>query len=184
LPNIFRTIERCDAPMVFELAADAFRECPGRARLTWLVGNNGDVGGVLTSALDMTERVIEDRRRQVLRDLASRTAEARDEGEVWRVSAETLGQNRSSAPFAFLNDYFPDEDKACLASVSAETDDALHPALIDCSSESLWPFGAARSGEYLVVDLGKQASAGSFLAGQFLQKRQWSSLSGCATIAR
>ena len=58
--------------------------------------------GVLTNALDMTERVIEDRRRQVLRDLASRTAEARHEEEVWRVSAETLADNRTSAPFAFL----------------------------------------------------------------------------------
>ena len=34
--------------------------------------DEGRVGGVLTNALDMTERVIEDRRRQVLRDLASR----------------------------------------------------------------------------------------------------------------
>ena len=67
--------------------------------------DDGHVGGVLTNVLDMTERVIEDRRRQVLRDLASRTAEARNEEEVWRVSAETLGQNRSSAPFAFLYEY-------------------------------------------------------------------------------
>ena len=62
---------------------------------------------MLTNALDMTERVIEDRRRQVLRDLASRTAEARNEEEVWRVSAETLGDNRSSAPFALLYEYRP-----------------------------------------------------------------------------
>ena len=64
--------------------------------------DDGRVGGVLTTVLDMTERVIEDRRRQVLRDLASRTAEARHEEEVWRVSAETLGQHRPSVPFAFL----------------------------------------------------------------------------------
>ena len=60
---------------------------------------------MLTSAFDMTELVIEDRRRQVLRDLASRTAEARHEDDVWRVSAETLSDNRSSAPFAFLYQY-------------------------------------------------------------------------------
>ena len=40
-----------------------------------------------------------------LRDLTSRTAEAGDEEEVWRVSAETLDQNRSSSPFAFLYEY-------------------------------------------------------------------------------
>jgi DNA-binding NtrC family response regulator/signal transduction histidine kinase len=121
--------------------------------------DNGHVGGVLTNALDMTERVIEDRRRQVLRDLASRTAEARNEEEVWWVSAETLGQNRSSAPFAFLYEYLPGESRACLASLSAETDGALHPALVDCNSESLWRFNAALADDCLVVGLGERASA-------------------------
>ena len=120
--------------------------------------DNGHVGGVLTNALDMTERVIEDRRRQVLRELASRTAEARDEEEVWRVSAETLGQNRSSAPFAFLYEYLPGEQKARLASVSAETDEALHPAVIDCNSESIWRFNAALAEDCLVVALLERAS--------------------------
>ena len=88
--------------------------------------DDGHVGGVLTNALDMTERVIEDRRRQVLRDVASRTAEARHEEEVWRVSAETLADNRSSIPFAFLYEYLPGEQQASLAAVSVETDDSLH----------------------------------------------------------
>ena len=83
--------------------------------------DDGHVGGVLTNALDMTERVIEDRRRQVLRDLATRTAEARHEEEVWRVSAETLGQNRSSAPFAFLYEYPPGEQKVCLVRIASNT---------------------------------------------------------------
>ena len=120
--------------------------------------DDGHVGGVLTNALDMTERVIEDRRRQVLRELASRTAEARHEEEVWRVSAETLGQNRSSAPFAFLYEYLPGEQKACLASISADTDEALHPAVIDCNSESIWRFNAALAEDCLVVALLERAS--------------------------
>ena len=121
--------------------------------------DHGGVGGVLTSALDMTERVIEDRRRQVLRDLASRTSEARNEAEVWRVSAETLGQNRSSAPFAFLYAYSSDDNQARLASLSVETEDALHPALIDCSTEGLWPFNAARLDGCPLVDLGGKAAS-------------------------
>ena len=120
--------------------------------------DTGHVGGVLTNALDMTERVIEDRRRQVLRELASRTAEARHEEEVWRVSAETLGQNRSSAPFAFLYEYLPGEQKARLASISAETDEALHPAVVDCNSESIWRFNAALAEDCLVVALLERAS--------------------------
>jgi K+-sensing histidine kinase KdpD len=121
--------------------------------------DNGHVGGVLTSALDMTERVIEDRRRQVLRDLSSRTAEARNEEEVWRVSAETLGENRSSVPFALLYEHLQGQHKARLASVSSETSDALHPALIDCNGESLWRFRDPSTDECLVVDLGERASA-------------------------
>lgn len=121
--------------------------------------DTGNVGGVLTACLESTERVIEDRRRQVLRELASRTAEARNEEEVWRVSAEILGQNRASAPFALLYEYLAGENKACLASVSAKTVDALHPALIDCNSESLWRFNAALADECLVVDLESLASS-------------------------
>ena len=114
---------------------------------------------MLTTVLDMTERVIEDRRRQVLRDLASRTAEARDEDEVWRVSAEALGQHRTGVPFAFLYEYRRGEHQARLASVSAKADDELHPTVIDCNNESIWRFGTALSEDCLVVELGQRAAA-------------------------
>jgi DNA-binding NtrC family response regulator/signal transduction histidine kinase len=122
--------------------------------------DNGDVGGVFTATLESTERVIEDRRRQVLRDLASRTAEARYEAEVWRVSAETLDQDRSAVPFALLYELGTAEDTARLASLSTETDDVLHPALVDCNdSESFWPFQQALVEDCLTVDLGDRAAA-------------------------
>jgi transcriptional regulator with GAF, ATPase, and Fis domain len=120
--------------------------------------DNGGVGGVFTTVLEMTDRVIEDRRRQVLRDLASRTAEARNEEDVWRVSAETLGQHRSSVPFAFLYKYRSSEDQACLASVSTETHDDLHPTVIKCQSENIWQFRTAPSEDCLEVELGERAS--------------------------
>jgi hypothetical protein len=100
--------------------------------------DDGRVGGVLTTVLDMTERVIEDRRRQVLRDLASRTAEARHEEEVWRVSAETLGQHRPTVPFAFLYEYRAVENQARLASVSAEINDGTSEA--SRHSQRIWRF--------------------------------------------
>jgi DNA-binding NtrC family response regulator/signal transduction histidine kinase len=121
--------------------------------------DNGGVGGVFTTVLDMTERVIEDRRRQVLRDLASRMSEARHEEEVWRASAETLGQHRPSVPFAFLYGYQLAEHQARLASVSAETNDDMHPTIIDCSCESIWRFDSALSEDCIVVELGESASA-------------------------
>jgi len=116
------------------------------------------VGGVITTALETTERVIEDRRRQVLRDLASRTAEARNEEELWRVSADILAQHLSSIPFAFLYEYRPAEHKAYLAGTSVETEEALHPAVIDCNGEGLWRFDPALTRDG-VVELGTRASA-------------------------
>jgi len=101
-----------------------------------LPDDNGNVGGVLAILLETTERVLEDRRRHLLRDLASRTAGARTEQEVWRVSAETLGENRLSLPFAFLYEYRPSEQQAYLTGVSVETDEALRPLVIDCRSEN------------------------------------------------
>jgi PAS domain S-box-containing protein len=116
--------------------------------------DDGTIGGVLTNAIDMTERVIEDRRRQLLRDLASRTAEARHEEEVWRVSADTLGENRSSAPFAFLYDYRPGERQAYLAAASVETDDRLHPAVIGPDGETLWRVHGGLGDDGVLVPLG------------------------------
>jgi PAS domain S-box-containing protein len=119
----------------------------------------GNVGGLLGISLETTERVIEDRRRQVLRDLASRTAEARNEEEVWRISAETIGQNPSSIPFGFLYEYRPGERKAYLAAASVEVEDALHPEVIDCDSDSIWQFHNALAEDCLVVELDQQSSA-------------------------
>jgi PAS domain S-box-containing protein len=119
----------------------------------------GDVGGVLITALETTERVLEDRRRELLRDLASRTAGARNEEEVWRVSEETLGQDRLSLPFAFLYEYRPSEHQAHLAGASVETDEALHPAVIDCLNENLWRFDPALMRDGVVVELGVRVSA-------------------------
>jgi len=113
---------------------------------------------VLTTALETTERVIEDRRRQVLRELAARTSEARSEEDVWRVSAEVFGNHRHCAPFAFLYEYRAAEHQAHLAGVSVETDEALHPPVIDCHSENLWRFDPALTKDGVVIELGDRAS--------------------------
>ena len=120
--------------------------------------DNGLVGGVLNSALETTERVIEDRRRHLLRDLASRAAGARNEEEMWRVSTETLGENLLSLPFAFLYEYRPSEHQAYLAGASVETDEALRPAVIDCRSENFWRLDPVMAKDGVLVELGDRAS--------------------------
>jgi PAS domain S-box-containing protein len=123
-----------------------------------LPDDNGNVGGVLAILLETTERVLEDRRRHLLRDLASRAAGARTEEEVWRVSAATLGENRQSLPFAYLYEYRPSEHRAYLVGASVESDEALHPPVIECSGENLWRFDPALRKDGVLVELGTRAS--------------------------
>ena len=117
----------------------------------------GHVGGVLVTVLETTERVLEGRRRRLLRDLASQSAGARTEEEVWRVSAEILGQARLSLPFAFLYDYRPSEHQAFLAGGSVETDEALRPPVIDCRNGNLWGFDPALAKDGVLIELGDRA---------------------------
>jgi PAS fold len=123
-----------------------------------LPDDSGNVGGILATVLETTERVLEERRRHLLSDLASRAAGARTEQEVWRVSAETLGENRQSLPFAYLYEYRPSEHQAHLVGASVETDEALHPPVIDCRSENLWRFDPALPKNGVLVELGSRAS--------------------------
>jgi hypothetical protein len=145
-----------DRTDVHRLPYNYLEECYFSFSYSPIRDDNGSVGGVLTTVRDMTERMIEDRRKQVLRDLASRIAEARLEAEVWRVSTESLGQHRSTIPFAFLYEYRPVERQAHLASASVEADD-LHPMLIDCNAQNIWPFDTALPEDCLIVDLGQRA---------------------------
>lgn len=119
--------------------------------------DDGIIGGVLNSALETTERVIEDRRRHLLRDLASRAAKARNEEEVWRVTSETLGENCQSLPFAFLYEYRPPQHQAYLADAHVETDEKLRPRVIDCRGENLWRFDPALAMDGVLIELGDRA---------------------------
>src|SRR5262249_4884579 len=61
----------------------------------------------------------------------------------------------------FLYEYQPTEERAVLKGISIETDDSLHPGLIDCNGDSVWRFNAALAEECLLVDLGDRAGAPS-----------------------
>jgi PAS domain S-box-containing protein len=126
--------------------------------LSPLPDDSGNVGGVLGTTLETTERVIEERRRHLLSDLASRTTGARTEDRVWRVCTEALGENCISLPFAFLYEYRPSEHQAHLAGASGETDEALRLPVIDCRSENLWRINPAMAKDGVLIELGDRAS--------------------------
>ena len=121
--------------------------------------DKGNVGGVFTTVLEVTDRVIEDRHKQLLRDLASRLAQARNEEEIWRSATETLAGFRSSVPFAFLYEYRPVEQQAHLAAASANIGDTFHPVVINCRNDDVWRFHAAIADDCLVVDIRDRTSA-------------------------
>jgi PAS domain S-box-containing protein len=120
--------------------------------------DNGSVGGVLATLLETTERVLEERRRHLLSNLALRAAGTRTEKELWRVSAETLGEDVLSLPFAFLYEYRPSEQQANLTGASVEIDEALRPPVIDCRSENLWRLNPAMAKGGVLIELGDRAS--------------------------
>ena len=69
---------------------------------------DGRVDGVFTAVFETTERVLSERRMQILRELAARTAESKSVREACRTFAEVLGENNSEIPFALL--YLVDDD--------------------------------------------------------------------------
>ncbi|HUN85247.1 MAG TPA: ATP-binding protein [Terracidiphilus sp.] len=120
--------------------------------------DNGKVGGVLATLLETTERVLEDRRRDLLSDLAVRMGAARSEDQVWRVCAETFGKNCLSLPFAFLYEYRPSEHQAYLAGASIETDEVLRPPAINCRTENLWQLDPLLVKDGVLVELGDRSA--------------------------
>src|SRR5579862_5053120 len=62
----------------------------------------GAVGGVFTAVMETTEKVIGERRLQILRDLAAGAVYAQSEAEACRIAAVTLGHNLHDIPFSVL----------------------------------------------------------------------------------
>ena len=117
--------------------------------------DDGRVGGVLVTALETTERVIGDRQRRVLRDLASRTGEARTEEEVCRIAAATVAEEPLFLPFMLVYLYRPEKDTARLAASTGAEEPSFSPETIDCTNGDAWELGEVLSSgaERVIEDL-------------------------------
>jgi signal transduction histidine kinase len=69
---------------------------------------SGGIGGVFTPVMETTERVIGERRSNMLRELAGLSVEGRSEEHVWSLAAEVLGRNRLDISFAVLYSLSPE----------------------------------------------------------------------------
>jgi hypothetical protein len=82
----------------------------------------GGIGGMFTAVTETTARVLGERRLGMLRDLATRTANARTAEHACTYAVEALSDNRADIPFALLYLLDADGRTAHLAGVSGLVD--------------------------------------------------------------
>ena len=115
---------------------------------------DGRVGGVFTAVSETTERVLGERRMQILRELAARTAESKSVREACRTFAEALGENNPDIPFALL--YLVDADcqGVSLSASAGLQKSSYHPAgQLALDGNDGWSIArAVRLGESVVRD--------------------------------
>jgi len=106
-------------------------------------GAAGAVDGIFCACTETTERVMNERRLRTLRDLASRSSEARSAKEACEVAARLLGQNESDIPFALI--YLLDSQRAVAQLVALSGLSPSHQAapativLLPSYLERSWP---------------------------------------------
>ncbi|HEX3135655.1 MAG TPA: ATP-binding protein, partial [Planctomycetota bacterium] len=117
--------------------------------------DDGSTGGIICANTDETDRIIDERRMAVLRDLAARTAHATTWEDACHEGAQALGLERKDIPFSLI--YLLDEDQktARLTGVSgmARENVAAVPAL-RLDGPSYWRVAEAlASRELQLVDI-------------------------------
>src|SRR5262245_32000386 len=114
-----------------------------------IVLDSGKTGGSLTFIHNTTERVVGERRLRTLRDLATRSGDARELEDACRVAAGVLAENHFDLPFALLYLVAKERDEAKLvAAVGLNPGDISSPRTVQLKqseSSSVWPLARAHS---------------------------------------
>ncbi len=114
--------------------------------------DDGRAGGIICANTEDTARVIGDRQGMLLRELASRAADAREVADACRISGGCLAVNRKDIPFGLI--YLFDKKTGQLhlagASDSSLIGTAVAPEITDLN-ESPWPFRKAFASDDPVV---------------------------------
>jgi signal transduction histidine kinase/CheY-like chemotaxis protein len=115
-----------------------------------LADENSAVSGLLCVVTEDTERVVGDRRMNVLRRLGAALTSAQTEDEVCGAVSEALASDQTVLPFALLYQF--DADGARLvSSAGAAPDDAVAPSRVATDSVS-WPIAPLLTAPHLLVD--------------------------------
>jgi signal transduction histidine kinase/CheY-like chemotaxis protein len=115
---------------------------------------NGQVGGVLVTVTETTQRVLGERRLKATQALAARTREAKTVHDACAISGIALSEHAMDIPFALV--YLLDsKGDAVLEGSAGFTADSGVPTRVALSAgePSPWPFAEVlRTGEAIVVD--------------------------------
>ena len=115
----------------------------------------GLVGGLFHPVIEMTSKMIGERRTRALRDLVARTSEAKTVDEALALSAQTLSEYEFDLPFVLLYALDADGHRARLVGTTGlKPDTTASPRTVDLSVlETVWPLGeVVRSGSAVQVD--------------------------------
>jgi len=106
--------------------------------------DQGGIGGILCANTDGTDGIISERRVALLRELASRTANARTWREACRLSALGLGSNAKDICFALIYALSDSREVLELAgNLRVQDDHRAAPAVMQLDQNVPWPVEAA-----------------------------------------
>ncbi|MBE9168092.1 PAS domain-containing protein [Pleurocapsales cyanobacterium LEGE 06147] len=115
----------------------------------------GKPGGIICANTDDTQRIIDERQLALLKELASKTADARTFDEACKLSATCLATNPYDLPFGMIYLIDPERRCAVLAGTSGiESGHALAPQMVELNNED-WHFAEVLNTHepYLISDL-------------------------------
>ncbi len=114
------------------------------AYFTWsysaILEDDGSVGGIFTAVSETTDRVLSERRLEMLRGLSAQAAEARTVTDACRGAAKALGDNDADIAFALL--YLLDSDNRSarlVESIRLEPGGRAAPPWLGDDAASPWP---------------------------------------------
>ncbi|MBV8674695.1 MAG: PAS domain-containing protein, partial [Acidobacteriaceae bacterium] len=106
--------------------------------------DQGGTGGIICANVDNTERIIGERQVALLRELASRTADARTWRDACRLSAQSMLENPRDICFALI--YVGEDSQRIMelaGAVRLEGDHPAAPLTVERNQQQLWPIDVA-----------------------------------------
>ncbi|BAZ31267.1 multi-sensor hybrid histidine kinase [Cylindrospermum sp. NIES-4074] len=103
--------------------------------------DQGNTGGIICANTDDTQRIIGERQLTLLRELATRTADARTFNEACTLSVSCLETNPYDLPFAMIYLVDPDQQQVFLAGTCGiERNHLAVPETVALDGDGVWPF--------------------------------------------